>query len=1046
MHVKFNTKKRRTILYACYGFALGLALILACFVFVFRFSGNAFAQVTPAVRLLVIAGGAAILAVLTWIGAGLGSRLDRLERLTAESQQLIARSASRERELLQENSQRHELEKILERGKREWESIFDAVQDAILVADRHGRIIRCNRSATRWLNTTFDNLVNQSIDRVVLGMPHDTSVRLALLEGELHIPSLGGWYDFTHYPIDIGEEQRGMIYVVRDVTARKRDEAIIRQQKEHLQSLIDNSPVAIVTLDKKQNVLACNPAFQGLFGYTPNEVIGCNLDALLNGGAGSFEIASFSERILRGETIKTNLLRRRKDGTTIDVEGAGVPLVIEGQPPGVLWMFHDISEVMQARRAAEQADRAKSEFLANMSHEIRTPMNGIVGMIELALGTELTDEQYDFLVSARESADALLNVLNDVLDFSKIEAGQMQLESVDFDLPGVVEGVAQTSASRAEVKGLEMLSYVDQSVPVYVKGDPGRLRQILVNLVENAIKFTEQGEVLIRTELVEEKKQHVTVRFSVSDTGIGIPKDRQQAIFERFIQADGSTTRRFGGTGLGLTISKQLAIMMGGEIGVESEPGKGSTFWLNVTYEKAAHQENLDQQDWADLRGVRVLVVDDNATNRRVFTRMLEGFGCQVTAVPSGMEVMPALFRGLLTNEPFHLVLVDMMMPVMDGEETLRAIRHETLTQDIKVVVLTSMGRRNELNRVNEMGCSGYLLKPIRQSQLRETLEMVLGSKRGDARRADGRRRTGRITGSFARRLKARSLRILLAEDNEINQKMTLALLSRQGHKVDLVKNGVEAVEAVRRATYDMILMDVQMPEMDGFTASQAIRKLEEEGALEVSHVPIIAMTAHALHGDRQRCLLAGMDDYVAKPLDPRKFFQTIERWARVSAPITTGELKSLDVQPDPVEAGTPEDPTDFSQAEQFPGEPVSDPTTPLDIEKALNRFGGDQDFYYNLLNDFLRSLPTRLAEMRAALESGDGNMLSYLAHNLKGASANFGAWQMAHLSAQLDACCQAGDLNDGQRLLSEVEMAVERLKTHVDEQAGNKADNGLVN
>ena len=1045
MHVKLNTKKKRTILYAGYGFALGLALILACILFVFLFSGDAFAQATPVVRLLVIAGGGAVLAALTGVGAGLGSRLDRLERLTAESQQLIARSASRERKLLQENAQYHNLEKVLERGKREWENIFDALQEPILAVDSHGRVIRCNRAAVRWLNTTFDDLSNMPVDQVVLGMPHDTSVRLASLVGELYIPSLGGWYDFTRYPVEIDEERQGMLYIVRDVTERKRAEAVKDQQKDHLLALFNDSPVAIVTLDMHRNILTCNPAFEKLFGYSPDEVIGRDLDALFNEGETSVDTTSFSERILRGEMVMSSLLRRRKDGTSIDVEAAGVPLVIHGQTAGALWMFSDISEVMQARRAAEQADRSKSEFLANMSHEIRTPMNGIVGMIELALGTDLTDEQYDFLVSARESADALLNVLNDVLDFSKIEAGQMQLESIDFDLPGVVEGVAQTSASRAEAKGLEILSYVDQSAPVYVKGDPGRLRQILVNLVENAIKFTEQGEVLIRTELVEEKDQQVTVRFSVSDTGIGIPKERQQAIFERFIQADGSTTRRFGGTGLGLTISKQLAIMMGGEIGVESEPGKGSTFWLNVTYQKAAHPESLEQQDWADLHGVRVLVVDDNATNRRVFARMLEGFGCQVTAVSSGMEVMPALFRGLLTNEPYHLVLVDMLMPVMDGEETLRTIRREPLTQDIKVILLTSMGRSNELNRVNEMGCSGYLLKPVRQSQLRETLELVLGSKRDDARRADGRRRPGRITGSFARGLKERSLHILLAEDNEINQKMTLALLSRSGHKVDLVSNGVEAVEAVKRATYDMILMDVQMPEMNGFTASQTIRKLEEEGAPGASHVPIIAMTAHALHGDRQRCLAAGMDDYVSKPIDPRKFFQTIERWARISASIATGERKSLEVQSDPVETGAPEELADSPQADQLPGELVGNPAVPLDVENSLNRFGEDRDFYYNLLSDYLRSLPTRLAEMRAALESGDGNMLSYLAHNLKGVSANFGAWQVTQLSAQLDDCCQAGDLSDGQRLLSEVEKAVERLKTYVDELVSNQADTGSV-
>ncbi|MBE0699328.1 MAG: PAS domain S-box protein [Anaerolineaceae bacterium] len=750
MRVKLNFFKKRSIQYAIYGLMLGLAFVLACGALAYRYLQSLTPLNISELRLLIGMLFLLVLAGLTGIGASVGYQQDRLERLMNESQQFITRSATRERKLLQENAQLHNLEKILERGKREWESIFDAVQDAILVADSHGRIIRCNRSATRWLNTSFERLVDMPIDQVVLGMPHDTSVLLTSMRGEVNIPSLGGWFDFTRYPIDTGDEHRGTIYIVRDITERKRDEAIIREQKEHLQALINNSPVAIVTLDRNQIILACNPAFEDLFGYIPGEVIGNSLDMLFSGYEVPFEVSSYSRRILRGETVKSSLVRRRKDGTLVDVETVGVPLIVEEQTTGVLWMFHDISEMMQARRAAEQADRAKSEFLANMSHEIRTPMNGIIGMIELTLGTDLSDEQYDFLVGARESADALLSVLNDILDFSKMEAGQLQLEIVDFDVHSLVEGVAQTSAARAENKGLEMVCYVDQTVPSFAKGDPGRLRQILVNLVENAIKFTDKGEVLVRAELTDEQDDAVTVRFSVSDTGIGIPKDRQQSIFERFVQADGSTTRRFGGTGLGLTISKQLAEMMSGKMGVDSDPGRGSTFWFTVTLEKIPSYERPEQQDWADLRGARVLMVDDNATNRRIFTRMLEGFGCQVAAVSSGMEVMPALFRGLLINAPYHVVLVDMQMPVMDGEETVRAIRREPLTQEIKVVVLTSMGRRNELSRVNEMGCSGYLLKPVKQLQLRETLELILSNKHSSNRRAESRRRNGRPSSSEA--------------------------------------------------------------------------------------------------------------------------------------------------------------------------------------------------------------------------------------------------------------------------------------------------------
>ncbi|HEX9019399.1 MAG TPA: response regulator [Anaerolineaceae bacterium] len=510
------------------------------------------------------------------------------------------------------------------------------------------------------------------------------------------------------------------------------------------------------------------------------------------------------------------------------------------------------------------------------------------------------------------------------------------------------------------------------------------------------------------------------MRLSVSDTSIGIPSDRRDAIFERFVQADGSTTRRYGGTGLGLTISKQLAEMMNGQIGVESENGGGSTFWFTATLEKIASQAQPDQPDWADLRGVRVLVVDDNATNRRIFSRMLEGFGCQATAVSSGMDVMPALFRGLLTKAPYRLVLVDMQMPGMDGEETLRAIRREPLTQDVKVVVLTSMGRRNELSRVNELGCNGYLLKPIKQSQLRETLETILNStKRLDVHHSESKRRNS--WSQAAAPLKR--LRILLAEDNEINQKMTRVLLTRQGYAVDLASNGKEAVQAAQIGEYDLIFMDVQMPEMDGFEAAQEIRKLEQGQ----SHTPIIAMTAHALHGDRQRCVDAGMDDYVSKPLDPRKVFQAIERWTESGqrAHAQDGETQE----------------NAQSLLESYQENSKQDII--LDVENALVRFSNDRDFYYNLLGDFLRSLPDRLVEMKSALESGDAQSLSYLAHNLKGVSANFNALQVFQLAVEIDTSCQAGDREVARDRMANLEAAAERLQEHVSELTGKQEELG---
>jgi PAS domain S-box-containing protein len=1009
--------KQKKYTYALAGFLLGAAFILAA---VALLDAGIWRTATAYVLSALLVLG------LPALGALLGDRQDRLERANGEAQKRIADFTERERILVEENAQRNHLEKILERGKREWESIFDAVEDSILVADGSGRVIRCNRSATRLLNRPFDQVVNMPIAQICLGATQDTAIPLSVMDGEVQIPSLDLWMDVARYPIDLDEDNRGLIYVVRDITERKHSEAVIRQQKDYLQALITNSPVAIVTLDHRQKILSCNPAFETMFGYDHDEVVNSHLDQLMegpSGGNGSAQtpVSVYSERVLQGESVKTIVQRHRKDGALVDLEILGVPTRVDGNLTRVLWLFHDITELVQARRVAEQADRAKSEFLANMSHEIRTPMNGIIGMIELTLSTDLTDEQYDFLIGARESADALLSVLNDILDFSKIEAGQLQLETVDFELPTVVEGVAQTSASRAETKGLELVSYVDPAVPSYVKGDSGRLRQILVNLVENAIKFTEHGEVLIRTELVEERDTQVVLRFSVSDTGIGIPADRLNAIFERFVQADGSTTRRYGGTGLGLTISKQLAEMMNGQIGVDSEDGKGSTFWFTATLEKVPPYEQPEQPDWADLSGVRVLVADDNATNRRVFSRMLEGFGCYVTAVSSGTEVMPALFRALLTKTPYRLVLLDMQMPAMDGEETLRSIRHEPLTQDVKVVVLTSMGRRNELNRVNELGCSGYLIKPIKQSQLRETLETVLNSDQSP----DFRHSQSKLRNIWAQVIApVKPLRILLAEDNEINQKMTRALLTRQGYTVDLASNGREAVEATRQGGYDLIFMDVQMPEMDGFEAAQIIRQMEEGKA----HTPIIAMTAHALHGDRQRCMDAGMDDYVSKPLDPRKVFQAIEHWA-------DGGQRNANLTGDSQDVLSQES----HKFEQDNGKQ----DIILNVQDALIRFSDDQDFYYNLLGDFLRSLPDRLVEMKSALESGEPQSLSYLAHNLKGVAANFNALQVYHLADKIDASCQAGDLGTARERMADLDAAVQRLQAYVAELMGKKTELG---
>lgn len=891
--------------------------------------------------------------------------------------------------LRQDNIERNRLEKILERGKREWEAIFDSVQDAILVADAEGRIIRCNRTATLWLDTSFDQLVNHPVANVFFPEGVSQSVELADLIGEMQIPNLEGWFDVSQYPIHLADDLYGTIFVIRDVTERRRALSIIREQKQHLEALVSNSPIAIVTLDHDQEILTFNPAFERLVGYRSKDVIGRKIDDLFADDGPRSKTGPLSERVLAGQPVNTIIQRRRKDGTTIDVETLGVPLVVDGQTVGALWMYHDITELMEARRKAEQADRAKSEFLANMSHEIRTPMNGIIGMIDLALRTELNDDQYDFLTSARESADALMSLLNSVLDLSKIEAGQFHLEEIEFDLLPLVEGVAQTLAGRAEAKGLEIASYIDPNVPLRVIGDPGRLRQILINLMENAIKFTDHGEVFLRAELESDQGSRALLRFLVTDTGIGIPPERVNAIFERFVQADGSTTRKYGGTGLGLTISKQLSEMMGGTIGVESEPGKGSTFWFTALLEKSQNPTAQQQRPPVLLQGLRVLVVDDNATNRKILTRMLGNFGCQVTAVATGREVMPSLVRSALTKHPYRLVLLDLQMPDIDGVNVLQLIRAERLTQNTKVIVLTSMGHRGEIERLKELGCSSYLLKPIKQSQLQETLENVIGQRTWSERRR-------RLPEEPPVRI-GRRLRILLAEDNHINRKMIKELLSREGHQVDLANNGIQAVEIWQQAEYDLVLMDVQMPEMDGLEAAQRIRSLENGDR----HTPIIALTAHAMPGDRHRCLQAGMDDYMSKPIDPRKVLETIARWAGKG----TGEREEDEAQP------------------------AVDPNCVFNLDDALVRFSNDREFFLTMLEDFLSTLCDKIGEMKTALQNDNLAALSYQGHNLKGVAANFSAYQLSCLADRIDQAAKDGKVDEAAQLLVEVDAAVESLR-----------------
>ena len=792
-----------------------------------------------------------------------------------------------------------------------------------------------------------------------------------------------------------------------EIGERKQTEQQLAHERDLLNALLESSPDSIYFKDQQSRFLRISNSLAVFFGVKlPSEAEGkTDFDYFTDEHARpAFEdeqrIVNTGQHLVGIEEKET-----RPDGRVTWSSTTKMPLRDTlGHIIGTMGISRDITErkrteceLKSAMEAAEAANRAKSDFLANMSHEIRTPMNGVIGMTELALDTQLTSEQREYLTIVKSSADSLLTLINDILDFSKIEAGKLELDPIAFNLRDAVGDTAKTLALRAGEKGLELVAHVQAHVPDILVGDPARLRQILINLLGNAIKFTKQGEVILSVDLESASQESIQLRFSVSDTGIGIPQDRQKIIFQAFTQADNSTTREYGGTGLGLTITSRLVELMGGRIGLESETGKGSTFHFTANFERGhSSGKQWAAQESVNLRDLPVLVVDDNATNRRILQEIFVNWHMSPTITSGGREALAVLQKAKELGKPFPLVVTDMQMPDMDGFGLAERIKHNPILAGATIMMLTSGGQRGDAARCRELGVTAYLTKPVKQSELWDAVLAALG-------RTPLENEPAALVTRHSLRESQQIYRILLAEDNRVNQSVATSLLEKRGHTVVVANNGREALALLAGAAhhkFDLVLMDVQMPEMDGFEATAAIRETEKEIG---GHIPIVAMTAHAMKGDEERCLASGMDGYISKPIRQEDLFRMMDGLVKLPRPSLMNSLPPI-------------------------------PLARLDRNAIADRMGGDWELIHGVVKLFSEDSARMMAEVRKAIETESPQALHNAAHALKGAIGNFTSEGAFQSSLHLEVMGRDGDLTHALELLSVLENEMAGLSAALED------------